>query len=477
MIWLRALAKSISWPLGFTLSVLATLAQGAIIPVYQINEGEGAYLTSQLTHDIYNYSANPRLNDLVVIDKLGNKLPYKISSSVAPAEDMLDSNSVRFFPVAVGAPPEALLTLSSASIRLDDNNISVSAEKKDNSHIADQITPIDFYVVDISERRKPLQTLLIDWQFSDANQYLEVEVSGTNDMQNWQAIKRSTLVQLQKGEQNLTRNSLPLNLAEKEYAYLRLRFLRGGEQLNITKITAQNRATSVQQLEPDVWALSGELAEEQESALQANKKGSMPVAAWEFERNDIAPLSSLSLKLGSNYSDSLKVFSRRSEKQPWQLVHQGVWFNVQVGNDWQQSDAINAYQNSDSFWRIELNELVRTQFNPALVFSRQPQTLQFIANNNSPYQIAINDSAAPDSESTNAAIFSQLVRGKNITWVPVNYVELKPEIDSFARQVAQVSWKAWLFWSVLLLAVGMLIWVAVGLVRQMKYPDSTRGVS
>ena len=443
-------------------------AQAEVIPVYQLNAGEGTYVEASLTHDIYRYSASTQLNDLVIIDKLGNKLPYSIGQlTPGAANHQLDSNPVHFFPVALGAPPEALLTLSSASIRIDNNQISVSAEKKDNSHVNEQGLPIEFYVVDISERRKRLDALIIDWQPSEANQLLEVEVSGTNDLQNWQKINQSTLVQLQKNDHSLTRNRIELQLPEQAYAYLRLKFLRGGEQLVLEKITAQNSDQQLNAQPQDQWELSGQLAEDQKSFTRTN--GATEVAAWEFERSDQAPLQTLSLQLGQlSYGDKFALYSRNSSKKAWRPVAQGIWFNAQVGSDWQHSDPINLPQNSDSYWRLELNELVRSQVTPILQFSRPLQRLQFIANNNSPYQIAINDTATSDNRSISTAIFNQLLRNKELAWVSVELVELNPDINSFARQVARVSWMSFLFWGVLLLAVGMLVWVAVRLVGQMK---------
>jgi Protein of unknown function (DUF3999) len=220
----------------------------------------------------------------------------------------------------------------------------------------------------------------------------------------------------------------------------------------------------------DSWEVKGALAKDQNSAMRAgNHTAAMPVAAWEFVRDDIAPLANISLNLGTfMYGDNIKVFSRNTEKQAWQLRHQGIWFNAQVGSDWQQSDAINIYRNSDIYWRLELSELVRTTLNPTVVFHRQPQTLQFIANNAAPYQIAIDNQAAPNNQHTSAQIFSQLVSTKDLQWEQVAFTELQPSMDSFARAGMQVSWRTLLFWGILILAVAVLVGVAVRLMGQIK---------
>jgi len=448
----------------------STLVNAEVIPVYQISEAPGTYVQTTLTHDIYRYSADSQLNDLVVTDQQGNKLPYRITAPNTQVSEQSQLTSARFFPVAVGSPPEALIALSSASIRLDANEISVSVEKTTNEKLQDQSAPVDFYVVDLSDVKTRIDKLVVDWQVTEANQYLEVQVSGTNDLTTWSNVAQNTLVQLQKEGQLLTRNKIAVNLSEKQYAYLRLKFTRGNENLQLTKIHIENTDKIANAPVVDSWEVKGALAEDQDSAIRGgNHTAAMPVAAWEFARDDIAPVANISLNLGTiMYGDNIKVFSRNTEKQPWQLLHQGIWFNTQVGSDWQQSDAINIYSNSDVYWRVELNELVRTTLNPSLVFHRQPQTLQFIANNAAPYKIAIDDQAAPNNQTTSAQIFSQLVSGKELQWGQVAFTELNPSMDSFARHGMQVSWKTLLFWGILILAVAVLVGVAVRLMGQMK---------
>lgn len=455
--------------IGSFLSGISTLVAAEVVPVYQIDQASGTYLQTTLSHDIYRYAADTGLNDLVVTDKQGNKLPYRISTDTQVREQS-QHTALHFFPVAVGAPPETLLALSSASIKLDDNEISVSVEKTANDNLQDKNAPIDFYVVDLSELKTRVDKLLVDWQVNEANQYLEVEVSGTNDLTNWSTITKTTLAQLQKDGQRLIRNKIQINLQEKQYAYVRLKFLRGGEQLHLTGITLENtdRVASVPAI--DSWQVNGELADEQDSVYQTGDRAPrVQVAAWEFSRDDIAPVFQLSIKLGElTYGDNIRVFSRHSEKSAWQLVHQGIWFNTQVGSEWQQSDNITIHNNADTQWRIELSEIIRTTAQPALVFHYQPETLQFIANSAAPFNVAIETDPAQHKQNTSTQILAQLIAGKDVRWTPVNFTPLNPDIDSFARHSMQISWKTILFWAFLMVAVGVLVVIALRLVKQMS---------
>jgi hypothetical protein len=445
-------------------------ANAEVIPVYQIDQAAGSYVQTTLTHDIYRYSGDAQLNDLVVTDAQGNKLPYRITAPSTQVSEQSQQTQVRFFPVAVGTAPEMLLALSSASIRLDDNEISVSVVKNDKEELQNQAVPTDFFVVDLSDLKTRADKLVVSWPQSEAHQYLEVQASGTNDMSTWAPIANTTLVQLFKDGQQLTRNKIAINLTEKQYAYVKLKFTRGGEQLQLTQVAIENTDKIATAAVPDRWEINGQLAEDQESALRGGSATpSMPVAAWEFQRDDIAPVAKLDLQLGElTYGDSLRVYSRATEKQPWQLVHQGIWFNTQVGTDWQHSDEISIYNNSHNYWRVELNELVRTSAKPVLVFQRQPELLQFIANTSAPFKIAIETDSKLQNQNTSAQIFSQLISGKEITWQSTTFNPLNPNLNQFARHGMQISWKTIVFWGILILAVGVLIGVVVRLMGQMK---------
>lgn len=454
---------------SLALGIIST-ANADVVPVYEIKQAEGTYIQTTLTHDIYRYAGNSQLTDLLVVDQQGNKLPYRISTTGTESRVQREQIPVRFFPVPVGAAPETLLIFSSASIRLDDNEISVSAEKGVNPAAENSAAPTDFYLVDLSDVKKRVDQLSVLWPINEAHQYLEVEVSGTNDMTNWTPITKTTLVQLQKEGEFLTRNKIPLNLTEMQYAYLRLKFTRGAENLLLTQVQVENSQAHAKAPQLDSWQLTGSLVKSPESVLRAQRHApQQSIAAWEFERDDIAPISKASIALGEvQYGDVVHIFSRANNKKAWSLVHQGIWFNVQVGNEWQQSNAIPLHNNTDTQWRIELHETLRTKTNPKLTFERNTQTLQLIANNAGPYRIAIDTEPTSDHQAIGTQVFSQLTTGKDIQWQQASLEPLNPSLNAFSRHQFHVSWKTILFWLVLIGAVSSLIWVAMRLVAQMK---------
>lgn len=433
--------------------------------VYQITESPGNYLQTTLTHDIYRYSANSRLQDVVVLDEQGNRLPFRIIPLATQIQEARSQVPVTFFPVAVGAAPETWLS-GKTQIRIDQNAISINIDKNAPDESTSQLPAVDFYLLDLGDVSTRIDSFAFEWQTSEVDHYLDVEISGTRDLRTWTNLAHGTLVHLQKDGQTLRRNQIPIGVENNQYTYLRVKFLRGGEQLSLSRIFAQSKTNTAKPIAADTWQVDGSRAQDQSSVLRINNNTkALPVAAWEYQRDERAPVTKFQLALGdTTYGNNINVFSRAAEKQPWRLVHRGTWFNARIGNDWQQSDAIKIYANSDVYWRVELSPDVSERVNPALIFEHRPQVLQFIANNAAPYRIAIERNAETDN--TSARIFTQLTEGKNPDWAQVSFTELKPDTKNFAT-VSGINWQTTLFWGMLLMAVAVLIGFSVRLYRHM----------
>lgn len=455
--------------------------QAEVTPVYRITESPGTYLQTTLTHDIYRYSNSSRLQDLAVIDSQGNQLPFRIVQATAAVSEPLQSQpnqsqAVRFFPVAQGAAPETWLQQGNTRIHIDDSTTSISISQERAEDGAKPAATPDFYLIDLSDVEMPVSRLTLNWETRAANQYLEVQVSGTQDLQNWTLLAQHTLADLQNDSQSLLRNEIPLTLSAKEHNYLRLKFLRGSEGLQLNAIHA---VTSPPLLPApparDIWQVEGILSDVQNpvkraaARVNARSEGeSRPVAAWEYYREDVMPVSTLRVALGTTpYGDDISLYSRGSPRHPWREVHRGIWFNQQVGNAWQSSDPVRIEASSDRWWRLELNAGVRDKMTPSLVFEQPLQVLQFIANQSAPYHIAIDTQASSRNPDAAAQIFRQLVTDTLQTWTPVGYIKLNPAINTPVQLVDKTGWTVIIFWAAMLAAVAVLIGFAVRLYRQM----------
>lgn len=449
-------------------SVFLAQAVHCATQVYQVSDVQGTFLQVPLTHEIYRYSQQANLQDLDVLDAEQNPLPYRLVS-VAPeikqAEPKVVTDPLRFFPVAADATPDTLRKLHSTQVKVQGDTVQVATSDKTLSN-----TTPEFYLVDISGLDHDLTSLSIDWIAQTNNQYLEVELEATRNLQDWFSLAKSTLVQINQQEQRLKRNHIDVNIAKKDYAFLRLRILRGAENLHISGVTAEQKigAAVESHIAKETWMLVGKIAKMQTTVyLPSSHSKSYPVAAWEFTRNEAAPIDVLAIDFGTNsYGDSGKIFSRDTDNQNWQLQHQGIWFNTQVGTQWQKSNPVGVYRNRDKYWRIELNESAKNYVAPSLVFTWQPTQLQIITNNKPPYVLAINTSK--NNTYNRDQVFNQILAAATPIWINAGLIKLNVQPEAMAGTQKVVDWKQWLFWVALMLAVGVLLVFSLKLFKQLN---------
>lgn len=453
------------------LSSVAFASQDAT-PIYQVSDAQGTFIQVPLTHDIYRYTSHSNLQNLVVLDAEKNPLPYRLVA-IAPQEQKKEPsvivNALAFFPVAVDATPDTLRKLHTSQVKVQGDSVQIATSDK----TLNNQTP-EFYLVDISKLDHGITSLIVDWDAQATNQYLEVELEATRNLQDWISLGNSTLVQINQQEQSLKRNHINLAMAQKEYEFLRLRVLRGAENLHITGVTAEQKIGAPEQIKKisETWSLSGQLAKEQSTVYFPNSHSkAYAVAAWEYVRDEATPVESIAIDFGTNtYGDNAKLFSRNAENQNWQLQNQGIWFNAQIGSQWQKSDAVNIYRNHDKFWRIELNESAKNISAPQLVFTWQPTQLQIILNNKPPFVLAI--STDQNSSYNREQIFSQIISASSPTWSAANLIKLNVQPEAIAAAAKTVDWKQWIFWAALLLAVAVLIVFSLKLFKQFKNADA-----
>ncbi|MES2824604.1 MAG: DUF3999 family protein [Pseudomonadota bacterium] len=439
------------------------------IAIYRLSETQGTYLQVPLSHDIYRYSQYADLRDLVVVDADYNHLPFRmVSLTMTPAariQRQENTTVLPFYPISANATPAAIRALRTTHISVTDNDVQVHV----NHSVAPASATPDFYLVDVSALKTKLTHIQIDWLPNEKNQYLEVQLEASSDLQHWIDLGRSTLVQIVHHEQQLKRNRIAVDIAPNTYEFLRLKILQGSERLQLTGITALQLFSELKlpNIESEVWVVGGSLSGKQTTVYFPDQHSkSYSVAAWEYIRDETTPAATLLLNLGEHtYGDSLKVFSRPSEKQHWQLRYEGIWFNARVGNQWQQSDEMSLSGIGDKLWRIELNESAQNTLKPTLVFSWQPIHLQIITNNKPPYSLAIN---LQKKVAQSSQIFNQLLEKTNPVWISAGLESLHVDPSAVTPSSQALDWPKYIFWGCLMTALFLLLCFALRLFRQVN---------
>lgn len=458
---------------------IAAAAKAEPLAVYQVvskaADRQEIYLQAYLDHSIYKLSQDSRLSDLRVVDVQGKLLPYALDKPEVQTLARLQQTALAFYTIPAGATAKDLQSLNLEKLTLDTQKLELQFARQSTPG-SSRANP-GFYLVDLKGITQDIDELQFDWT-STSNQLLQVVVSGSDSLQDWRRINTATLSHLQQAEPSATPETaglivdkVPLKLQAKSFRFLRIEFPAAPDGFVLNALAAQHQSNLQQQNFHETWSEAGRLAEDQQSALRAASqlKGE-PVAAWEFHRDDLAAVTRVGVDLGQfAYGDKLRLFSRTSANKPWHLLYEGTWFNAQLGDVWQHSGSLSTYANSDSFWRVEMDQSSRDQAEPKLEFSRLQDRLKFIANAHPPFRLIMDAQAAGPNQSTSAQILAQLTQGKAIAWQTVELLPLLDKNIQASRPAAKIPLKTWAFWIALVAAVIALLWMVLRLFAQMRH--------
>jgi Protein of unknown function (DUF3999) len=445
----------------------------AAIPVYEINSKE-TFIQAPLDQEIYLYSQDSELSDLQVQDAQGNILPFRVMDISAESLTLNRETPAVFFPVAANTSEETLRTLSSTSININTDKVQVEIkESAANPELT--IEQPDFYLVDLTAfQKKSAQSSALKLNAlrlnSSANpidnkgvtSYQIWELSVSNDLHNWNLISTTSLVNLQKEGHSLVQDKIPLNIDYQDYAYLKLRCIESCSNVQLSQIYIIEESTEQFFPADTQWQLKGKPSSEKAIKLEMNDSWQTS-AAWNFVRNDVAPIEKFSINLGTqSYGDKIRLLGRTRKQDAWELLYQGIWFNTKVGSQWYVSSPQALYGHNYREFRLELVGQLQPDTNPELVFYTQSRFIQFIANETPPYKLLVVESANSEGQ---ARILDSLLNNQSPDWINHQWTFLNPPKP---ENVRSISWRSLMFWGLLILAVALLALMAIKLFKQMN---------
>jgi hypothetical protein len=137
-----------------------------------------------------------------------------------------------------------------------------------------------------------------------------------------------------------------------------------------------------------------------------------------------------------------------------------------VGDRWFSSNKLFSLHQDFTELRLEFATELKPDLTPELVFQLDSKYVQFIGNQTPPYRLVVERDSNADAQ---VRIFNSLINNQSVNWVNHKWAFLNPQYHEVR---SGVSWKSILFWSFLLVAVGLLGWMATKLIRQMNTPSN-----
>jgi hypothetical protein len=307
-----------------------------------------------------------------------------------------------------------------------------------------------------------MESLELEWRDIPEGFIGRVSVEASDDLEIWRPVTTATLASLKRDGSKVEQRQIPLSGSSARY--LRILQMESRSGVEFTNVVASLSAGSAEPLR-EHFAVSVSPAPGQSGEYLFDITGRMPVDRIRVllpERN--------SLVRGV-------FFSRPGEGAPWVRRQEGIFYRIDTRDGELASPELPVPASGDRYWKLKISESgggVGTAV-AGIEVAWVPHRVLFLPRGEAPFVLAFGSGRAdtrgirgsdllallPAKESARDNIV-RAVAGKAVTLA--GEAALKKEISAVTR-------KKLLLWGVLLAGVGVLAWMALRLIRQMKRED------
>jgi len=413
----------------------------------------GAYRIT-LEPQIYRRAWSPQLADVQVYNAAGQALP---SALLAPDQPLAQPPVQRELPWFVLPPLDAgsrndlqLLTErdSDGRVRRVEARLGASAGAAQSAG----------WLIDASVLgQQPLAAVMLDWEAQAQPLQATVQVDASDDLRNWQQIDAQVpLVDLQRAGRRLLQRRIGV---DRSVRYLRV-LPNQGQQLPVLRGV-------LAELPPAAATIPWEWV-----ALQPVKQGS---GSFEFTLDGRYPVSRLDVATPDNSLVQWTAFSRDDPAADWQRrTAPWVAYQLEAGGGSRQQSAPQLLSGvtRDRYWKL-VADPATTPAVPTLRVGYQPEVLVFLSQGAAPYALAVGSATAMRQEAPVGVLIEDLRQRNGPAWQPTLARfegPAEPLAGDAALQVPR-DWKRWLLWSLLVLGVLVVGWLALSVLRQKPAAD------
>ena len=422
-------------------------------------DGQEALYEIEIPPALYRGVSRSDLGDIRIFNGQGEVVPHALRPRAVTSMERGAAVSLPVFPLM----GEAQDKLENLHVLVDKRSNGTIVSVRGGAKASAPRSQLRGYLLDASALKRSVQAVRFEWQ-GDADGFAgKVRVEGSDDLSAWNTLAdHAALVQLTFGGHRLEQNRVELRAAK--YKYLRISWPENQKPLESLRVFAELTASTVSA--PRVWQkITGEGVSGKAGDYSYDLGGPFP---FDHLRIELPQVNSLV---------QLQILARAKSAEEWRPVASAIAYRLRNRDAEVTSPEITLTAGGERYWMLRVDQKgggVGTGA-PALEIGWVPQKLVFAARGNGPFQLVYGSSRAK------AALFAidALIPGyKTDAEFKVRAATLGEPITLAgpARLRAQMDYKKWALWTVLLLGVAALAWMAYRLSRQVAKasPDSQR---
>lgn len=415
--------------------------------------GKEAFYRIELPLSVHA-QARSDLADVRVFNANGETVPYALgawrNADLAPQPATF--YKAAWFPIKA----DGLNGLTGLDIKIEQSStgkiIALKTAMKNSDTTNEKIIA---YIFDASSLEKDSQALLLDWPRNAKGYNLQATLEASDDLKNWHELVSAPL--------------LEMNFAGQELTQKRIAFTRG--HYKYLRLSAEQAlpALSSAQLES---AANTETATTAQRWLQITATVGEKDGEYVFDSGANLSVTGLVVQLPQNNTVApLELLVRERSDAPWRSLMHTTSYRLTRDDREISSPRLDIRTENARFWMLRLDPRAGSTGPgmPRLTLGWAPRQLVFVARGDAPFTLAFGRRDAKSAQLPLASLLPGYVAGAE-TALPSATLGTAHALGgkSASTEPVTMHWKQWILWSVLLLGVAFLAWMAKGLMAQVK---------
>ena len=421
----------------------------------QLENGTRAsdFYSVELPLAVYQSVTDAQLRDLGVYDGANQPVPRVLRRSEPTVENDETKAALRFFPL----PANEATAADDIRVLLQKGNGSTRVELTSSG-----VEPVSAhrYVVDTQSFEQPFQAVDFEWAEVPTTFVAMVNIEGSQDLDRWTGIGNGAIANLQSAGNNVLQQRVSLTGGRFDY-------------LRITVTDA-----------PDSWQLTGttgiELAKT--STVERRWETLQPTATDEdggliFDLGGNVPIDRLQIKLSEDNSVVRGVLYYRTGDR-WVRWREGVFYHLKRNGRAITNEPIAISERRNRRFKFKILT-GGTNVPVQLIVGWRPEKLIFLAQGQQPYTLVAGNSEEraagfPQARRYGDPAIFDLALNQDIATLAVANLGPRAVLGGTDRLRAseQRDWRQIALWAALVLAVLVVGWIAVSLLRQVNSDDA-----
>ncbi len=421
--------------------------------------GMDALYEFSLPDDVYRQVTRGDQGDICVFNGQGEVVPFTLPRKSDPSRDTTETRKLNLFPVTGNRYEQS--GAMSLLVKRGTGGSIISVETSDLGVKQPRTTA---YLLDASSLDGPLSGLELEWEEQSEGTVTKLRVEGSNNLEDWAPIVPSAvLIRLRYGEHSLERRVIEMGGARMKY--YRISSNTAADPPKLIAAVARLNAQGTEQ--PRHWA----------SVTAKPRQGQ--AVDYLFTMNGLMPVDRVRIQLPQeNTLIQATFFSRTTERDPWKPGPSALLYRLRIRGEEITSPDIVLPVSTDRYrlMRIEQSGGGLGKGLPLVKLGWIPARVLFIARGEGPFQLAYGSGSPGDCSRGGSTLFQRFSDQQKDRYVAGVAIPGPPSLlggkAALRKPLLPSDGKTAILWSLLLLGVGLLAWMAMQLYRQM---NNTKG--